>query len=111
MGKLLKHVIVVDHDINIFDLSEVLWAINTRVQAGRDIYITRSESGSRLDPSVRYDLMGTTDKMIMDATWTTTPEFPPREEWEGDVHPPLIKTSDELEAYIEKRWSEYGIKM
>ncbi|MFQ5539620.1 MAG: UbiD family decarboxylase, partial [Candidatus Binatia bacterium] len=35
----LKHVIVVDEDVNITNLQEVIWAIATRVQADRDIVI------------------------------------------------------------------------
>lgn len=108
-GKFTKHVIVVDSDIDIYDLDKVLWAINTRLQASRQIYITRNESGSRLDPSVKYDLIGTTDKMILDATWPTTPEFPPREDWGGKVHPPKVVTSKELGEFIAQRWKEYGI--
>lgn len=109
VGKQMKHVIVVDDDINVYDLSQVLWAVNTRMQAGRDIYITRNESGSRLDPSVPHDAIGYTDKMIIDATWNTTYLFPPRPEWDGQGHPPVVVTSSEMQAYIEKRWSEYGI--
>jgi UbiD family decarboxylase len=109
-GKIMKHVIVVDDDVNVFDLNEVLWAINTRVQASRDIYITRHESASRLDPSQPYAYIGFSDKMIIDATWPMTPDYPPREEWRGENHPPLISTSPELLKFIEKRWLEYGIK-
>lgn len=109
VGKIMKHVIVVDDDINIFDLNDVLWAINTRVQAGRDIYITQNESGSRLDPSQPFAAIGFTDKMIIDATWSMTPDYPSREEWGGATHPPLIQPSQKLQKFIEKRWSEYGI--
>ncbi|MDP2917835.1 MAG: UbiD family decarboxylase [Dehalococcoidia bacterium] len=108
-GKMLKHVIVVDDDINIYDLNEILWSINTRFQASRQLYITRYESGSRLDPSVPFDWMGITDKMIMDATWPMTPDFPPREEYGGAVHPPAVKPGEEARQLVEKRWQEYGI--
>jgi UbiD family decarboxylase len=109
-GKLVKHVIVVDDDVNIFDLNDVLWAINMRVQAGRQIYITRNESGSRLDPAVPFEWLGITDKMIIDATWPSTPDFPPREEWDGSIHPPEVKISEKIRKFVEKRWPEYGIK-
>jgi UbiD family decarboxylase len=108
-GKIMKHVIVVDSDVNIFDLSEVLWAINTRVQASRDVYITRDESASRLDPSQPFTHIGFSDKMIVDATWPMTPDYPPRSEWGGANHPPLIATSPDLLEFIQKRWPEYGI--
>jgi UbiD family decarboxylase len=109
-GKIIKHVIVVDEDINVFSLDEVLWAMNTRMQASRQVYITRNESGSRLDPSVPFDWLGLTDKMIIDTTWPSTPDFPARPEWDGAVHPPEVKISESLEKMIEKRWPEYGIK-
>jgi UbiD family decarboxylase len=109
VGKQMKHVIIVDDDINVFDLSKVLWAINTRLQAGRDIHITRNESGSRLDPSVPSEEAGLTDKMIIDATWKTTHQFPPRPEWDGNAYPPTVSSSPELLAFINKRWAEYGI--
>ena len=109
VGKFAKFVFVVDDDIDVFNLDQVLWALNTRFQAGRDVCITRHESGSRLDPSVPHEWIGFTDKMIMDATWTTTPEFPPREDWGGKIHPPEVETSDEMKRLVEKRWKEYGI--
>jgi UbiD family decarboxylase len=109
VGKIMKHVIVVDDDIDIYDLKQVLWAINMRVQASRDIYVTRNEVASRLDPSQPYNSMGFSDKMIIDATWLSTPDYPPREEWGGATTPPLIATSPELLKFIENRWSEYGI--
>ena len=98
-----------DDDIDIFNFDQILWALNNRFQAGRDITLTRHESGSRLDPSVPHDYIGFTDKMIMDATWPATPDFPARDEWDGEAHPPEVKTSKELERYIESRWQEYGI--
>jgi 4-hydroxy-3-polyprenylbenzoate decarboxylase len=109
VGKQMKHVIVVDDDIDVFDLNQVLWAINTRLQAGRDIYITHNESGSPLDPSVPQEAAGLTDKMILDATWKTTYQFPPRPEWDGKVYPPLVVSSPQLLDFVNRRWQEYGI--
>ena len=109
VGKQMKHVIVVNDDINVFDLNQVLWAINTRFQAGRDLYITRNESGSRLDPSVPREQIGHTDKVILDATWNSTYLFPPRPEWDGNIYPPIVTTSAEMLDFINKRWHEYGI--
>jgi len=47
----VKHVIVVDEDVDIHDPQEVEWAVATRVQADRDIVIIPGAHGSRLDPS------------------------------------------------------------
>lgn len=62
----LKHVIVVDEDINITNLQEVLWAVATRAQADRDIVVIPGARGSSLDPSAAAE--GVVTKMGIDAT-------------------------------------------
>jgi 2,5-furandicarboxylate decarboxylase 1 len=62
----LKHAIVVDHDIDINDVQRVLWAMATRVQASRDMFIIPRARGSSLDPS--GEPLGVVDKMGIDAT-------------------------------------------
>ncbi|MGA3020976.1 MAG: UbiD family decarboxylase [Candidatus Micrarchaeales archaeon] len=47
----LKHCVIVDDDINIYDPSEVEWAIATRFQADRNLVVMPNQSGSSLDPS------------------------------------------------------------
>jgi len=47
----VKHVFVFDDDVNIFDETEVLWAMATRVQADKDVLIVTNCLGSPLDPS------------------------------------------------------------
>lgn len=49
--KSLKHVWVVDTDVDIFDPQDVEWAVATRFQATRDLYIFENQPGSSLDPS------------------------------------------------------------
>lgn len=61
----LKHAIVVDHDIDINDLQRVLWAMATRSQASRDIFIIPRAQGPSTDPSSEQGLV---DKMGIDAT-------------------------------------------
>jgi UbiD family decarboxylase len=48
--KSLKHVVVVDEDINIFDPNDIEFAIATRVKGDEDIYIYPNVRGSTLDP-------------------------------------------------------------
>lgn len=62
----LKHVVVVDEDINIFDPNDVEFAIATRVKGDMDILIIPNVRGSSLDPRGAPD--GTTTKMGIDAT-------------------------------------------
>ncbi|MCX8184336.1 MAG: UbiD family decarboxylase [Sulfolobales archaeon] len=61
----LKHVVVVDEDIDPDNLEEVEWAIATRLQAGRGLVVVRNARGSTLDPSSED---GLTDKIGIDAT-------------------------------------------
>jgi 2,5-furandicarboxylate decarboxylase 1 len=48
----LKHVVVVDDDIDVFDPTDVEWAIATRVQADRDVFIVPGARAKPLDPSL-----------------------------------------------------------
>jgi 2,5-furandicarboxylate decarboxylase 1 len=63
----LKHVIIVDKDINLFSSEDVEWAVATRVQADRAIVIKPHEKGSSLDPSADPDTRETA-KWGIDAT-------------------------------------------
>ena len=62
----IKRVVVVDHDVDIFDDREVAWALGTRCQADRDITVISNTRGSDLDPSTDAD--GYTAKWGVDAT-------------------------------------------
>ncbi len=62
----LKHVVVVDDDIDIFDMDDVEFAIATRVKGDFDIMIIPGVRGSSLDPRGAED--GTTTKVGIDAT-------------------------------------------
>lgn len=62
----LKHAVVVDTDVNVFDPQDVEYAIATRVKADRDIMIVPNVRGSSLDPVAESD--GTTTKLGVDAT-------------------------------------------
>ena len=63
----LKHAVVVDSDIDVFDASEVEWAIATRFQAGEDLVLIENVRGSTLDSSADQET-GLTSKMGIDAT-------------------------------------------
>ncbi len=68
--KSLKHCVIVEEDINIYDQSEVEWAIATRFQADKDAVILPNQRGSSLDPSgdLTEGRKATTCKMGLDAT-------------------------------------------
>ncbi|HQD26739.1 MULTISPECIES: UbiD family decarboxylase [Methanoculleus] len=62
----LKHVVVVDEDIDIHDPHDVEYAIATRVRGDTDIMIVTGVRGSSLDPTRLAD--GTNVKVGVDAT-------------------------------------------
>lgn len=62
----VKHVYVVDEDVNIHDPEQVEWAVATRFQADRDLVVVHGSQGSKLDPSTDEDGVGA--KLGFDAT-------------------------------------------
>lgn len=63
----LKHVVVVNDDVDIHNPEDVEFAIATRVQADEDIFIVPGAKGSPLESS--HNLRGVTAKMGIDATY------------------------------------------
>ncbi|MGC7101372.1 UbiD family decarboxylase [Amycolatopsis lurida] len=61
----VKHVTVVDSDVDITDPTEVEWAVATRFQADRDLVLVPGAQGSKLDPSTAG---GVGAKLGFDAT-------------------------------------------
>jgi 2,5-furandicarboxylate decarboxylase 1 len=66
----VKHVIVVDEDVDIFNEEEVLWAVATRSQWDKDLVVIPGMMGTRLDPSAN-DIV--TTKGGIDATKPVAP--------------------------------------
>jgi len=66
----LKHVVVVDTDVDPYDSAAVEWAIATRFQADRDLVVLTDQPGSSLDPSATHvpGQKTRTAKMGLDAT-------------------------------------------
>ncbi|MBN1642335.1 MAG: UbiD family decarboxylase [Anaerolineae bacterium] len=66
----LKHAVVVDLDVDPFRSDEVEWAIATRFQADRDLFLFRDQPSSSLDPSATHvpGQKARTSKMGLDAT-------------------------------------------
>jgi 2,5-furandicarboxylate decarboxylase 1 len=71
----LKHVVVVDEDVNLFDPHDVEWAMATRCQADRDVMVFEDQPSSSLDPSALHvpGQKARTAKVGLDATipWHT----------------------------------------
>jgi UbiD family decarboxylase len=66
----LKHVVVVDDDVDPFDPAEVEWAVATRFQADRDLMVFEDQPSSSLDPSAKLmpGQKARSAKMGLDAT-------------------------------------------
>ncbi|HSE86110.1 MAG TPA: UbiD family decarboxylase, partial [Candidatus Binatia bacterium] len=82
----IKHVTIVDDDIDVFDPTDVEWAVATRVQADRDVLIVSNARSKPLDPSLPPPTTGkipTTAKMGIDAT---IPENVPRNRYNRIVY-------------------------
>ncbi|MGC5628161.1 UbiD family decarboxylase [Georgenia sp. Z1344] len=61
----IKHVTVVDTDVDLHDPREVEWAVATRFQADSDLVVVEGSQGSKLDPSTQA---GVGAKLGFDAT-------------------------------------------
>jgi 2,5-furandicarboxylate decarboxylase 1 len=67
----LKHAVVVDDDIDVFNATDVEWAIATRVQGDRDVFVIPGARAKPLDPSlpiVPSGMVPTGAKVGIDAT-------------------------------------------
>jgi 2,5-furandicarboxylate decarboxylase 1 len=67
----LKHAVVVDDDIDVFNATDVEWAIATRVQGDRDVFVIPGARAKPLDPSlpvVPPGMVPTGAKVGIDAT-------------------------------------------
>lgn len=62
----VKHVVVVDDDVDIYDMAEVEAAVASRFQAARDLVVVPGALGSPLEAS--HMERGVSDKMGLDAT-------------------------------------------
>lgn len=52
--KSMKHVVIIDEDVDIYSQNAVEWAIATRFQGDKDLYIKKDQPGSSLDPSGKH---------------------------------------------------------
>jgi 4-hydroxybenzoate decarboxylase len=67
-----KVIIVVNEDVDPFDLNQVMWAISVRVNPAGDILMLPNLSENLLDPACQPS--GMVQKMIIDATTPVSPD-------------------------------------
>jgi len=94
----LKHAVVVDADIDVYNSEMVEWAIATRFQASEDLLIISQARGSTLDPSADQET-GLTTKVGVDAT---RPLTKPKEKFEQASIPSSKKVMESI-AELKKR--------
>lgn len=63
----IKKVIVVDPDVNIYDASDVMWALTNRVDWSQDSFTVPGSQGHEMDPTA--DMRGVHTKIGIDATY------------------------------------------
>lgn len=108
----LNNLVVVDRDVNIYDLREVWWALSTKVDAERDVVIYPPTTVTGFNPAARARLNLGGDKLDgalcskvgIDATTKLAAEGFER----GFVKRASLPS--EVVAAVRRRWTEYGFK-
>lgn len=96
-----KFIFVFDEDVNVYDPTDILWALTTRVQPHKQIAITPDMfRGNMLDPSLQHDIR--TSVMIVDATRPLDRPFSPVSKCPDDAMA-RIKLEDYIEQEILNR--------
>jgi 2,5-furandicarboxylate decarboxylase 1 len=72
-----KQVIVVDDDVDIYDMKDVMWAVATRVRAEKDILMVPGVKSAIIDPTSDPATF-TVTKMGIDATAPINEDFAQR---------------------------------
>src|SRR6266576_2701001 len=101
----LKHVVVVDDDIDVFDPTDVEWAIATRVQGDKDVMIVTNARAKPLDPSLPqgFGQVPTGAKVGIDAT---IPEGIPKEHYERITY--AYAATAKIDDYVNGKTDEAG---
>jgi 3-polyprenyl-4-hydroxybenzoate decarboxylase len=94
----LKTVIVVDEDIDPWDIPRVMYALSFRFQPNRSQVIKRGRS-TPLDPSLPIGQRDITGRLLLDAT------IP----YDWKEKPVPIDLDPEVVKRVEARWSELGL--
>ncbi len=95
-----KFVVVVDSDINIRDPRAVIWAICSRVDPSRDVFIIPDTPFDSLDFACARPGLGS--RMGIDATIKIPPES-------DQVWGEALAPDPAIQALCDRRWAEYGL--
>jgi 4-hydroxy-3-polyprenylbenzoate decarboxylase len=92
-----RFIVVVDEDIDPYDLGAVVWAMGTRCDPERDIDVVRNCWSSPLDPLVREGEPPFNSRAIVDATKPFA--------WK-DQFPPSVEFPDALRARVTAKFGD-----
>ena len=97
---LAKTIVVVDHFVDVQDLSEVAWRVTNNIDPASDILVIDGpvDDLDHASPVRRYG-----SKMGIDATAKGRMDGRARE-W-----PPDIVMSEEIKSLVDSKWAQYGI--
>lgn len=95
----VKTIVVVDEDVDIFNLSDVMWAVSTRARADRDITLIHGAMGAILDPTSDPE-DHTLTKVGIDATKPTGRDFAER-----------LTIADDQRARVQALIAGAGVKL
>ncbi len=96
-----KYIIVVDSDINVRHWDDVVWALSTRVDPGRDMTIIENTPFDYLDFSTPLPELGA--KMGIDATMKSLPEV-------NRMWGRKIEMATEIKELVDRKWPSLGIE-
>ena len=95
-----KFVVVVDSDIDPRDWKDVVWAISTNVDPGRDVMVVENTPIDELDFASPEPGLG--GKMGIDATTKIPPET--KRPWGR-----RIRMADDVIDAVTRKWADYGL--
>ena len=99
---LVKTIVVVDHYVDVQNMSEVAWRVSCNINPSADVVFAEGPLDD-LDHATPTPKFG--GKMGIDATAKQPGENGRTQEW-----PPDIIMSEEIKRLVDKRWSEYGFR-
>lgn len=97
-ANIIKHVVVVDDDIDIFNPADVEWAMATRLRADRDIVVVPRVRADRVDPMK--------DNRTV-AKWAV---IALKEPGKSAEHYERARAPEEVREKVARRWPEYFSK-
>ena len=109
MGKMFVHMVMItNEDVEVTDISQIMWALTTRVHPERDIWVLPKTLICPLipwpPPDERVKMIGA--KVLLDATWPL--DWP--SDWVPQVASFQVLWPKEIQEKVLHNWKEYGFK-